>query len=128
MLIKMVIGALIVVPVLAHLAYAAYVSPLGNYYVTVDELQAHGATGAPVRVAGAVVEGSVQWDQARQTTRFAIRGERTKLTVVYRGVVPETFREQMTVVVEGRRSGNDFQASSIFVKCPHDFLPRVPSS
>lgn len=36
---KLIIGLIIVVPVLAHLIYALWASPLAAYYVTVSELR-----------------------------------------------------------------------------------------
>jgi cytochrome c-type biogenesis protein CcmE len=121
--IKMVIGAIILLPVLAHLGYATANSTFANYYVTVDELAARSAT-SPARVGGAIVPGSIQWDDAARTMHFQIAGNNTKLDIVYRGPVPDSFRDGMTTIVDGSRTSSGvFVATSVAVRCPHQYLP-----
>ncbi len=120
---KIVVGAIVLLPVLAHIVYAVAESPTMNYYVTVDEYAARNAT-TPMRVGGAVVPGSIQWDNATRTMRFQIAGEKTTLDVVYRGVAPDSFRDGTTAIVEGSRGSNGaFVATGVTVKCPHNYLP-----
>ncbi len=121
--IKLVVAAIILLPVLAHLGYSLANSSLANYYVTVDEYLSRSAT-VPVRVAGEVIPGTIQWDNAARTMRFQISGGTNKLDVMYRGYVPDSFRDGTTVILEGSRGpGNVFVASAVAVKCPHQYLP-----
>ncbi|MCX7838222.1 MAG: cytochrome c maturation protein CcmE [Anaerolineae bacterium] len=118
-----VIGALILLPVLAHLVYAIVVSPFANYYITVDQFVARSAD-SPVRVGGVVVPGSIRWDNATRTLRFQIAGERATLNVAYRAVAPDALRDQVTAIVEGARAPDGtFLATSVRVRCPHQYLP-----
>lgn len=120
---KVLISVVLLLPVLAHLGYALANSTFSNYYVTVDEYAAN--ISAPgVRVAGQVVPGTIQWDNASRTMHFQVSGEHAKLDVVYRGPVPDSFRDGVTTILEGARGPNGaFVASGVTVKCPHQYLP-----
>jgi cytochrome c-type biogenesis protein CcmE len=122
---KIIIGAIVLLPVLAHLTYAAANSTFANYYITVDEFAARSAA-TPVRVGGQIVPGTIQWDNATQTMRFQLAGDSAKLDVVYRGAVPDSFRDGLTAIVEGTRgAGGSFIADSLQIRCPHQYLPGV---
>ncbi len=121
--IKLVIAGIILLPVLAHLGYAIANSNITDYYITVDEYLARSAS-TPVRIAGEVIPGSIQWDNATRTMRFQIAGGTNKVDVTYRGLVPDSFRDGTTVILEGSRgAGGMFVASNVAVKCPHQYLP-----
>jgi len=120
---KFIIGALVLLPVLAHLAYAAVVSPMGDYYVPVDQFVTRSAA-PPVRVGGQIVPGSIRWDNATRTMRFQLAGDNSKLDVVYRGAVPDSFRDGFTAILEGTRGADGgFMASTLIIKCPHQYVP-----
>ncbi|MBM3127724.1 MAG: cytochrome c maturation protein CcmE [Chloroflexi bacterium] len=120
---KIIIGAIILLPVLAHLVYAAAVSPLANYYITVEEYVARSAN-TPARVGGAVVPGTLRWDNATQTLRFQIAGARARIDVAYRALAPSALRDDVTAIVEGARAADGvFLATSVRVRCPHQYLP-----
>ncbi len=123
--IKLVIGIIVVLPVLAHLGYDIAVSPAANYYITVDEFAGRASTGSVnARVGGQIVPGTIQWDNATKTMHFQIAGDNAKLDVSYRGAVPDSFRDGVTAIVEGSRGpGGTFAASSLSIKCPHQYLP-----
>ena len=93
------------------------------YYVTVGELKAQGPQtfGRPVRVSGDVVPGSIQREGA--TLRFNIEDKGGAIPVVYQGVVPDIFGDQVQVVVEGHYSSDGgFQANNLLAKCPSRFV------
>lgn len=120
---KVIIGAIILLPVLAHLGYSLAYSTTFNYYVTVDEYAARAST-SPVRVGGQIVPGSIQWDSATRTMRFQVSGDRATLPVVFRGAVPDAFRDGATTILEGAPAPNgDFVASGVTIRCPHQYLP-----
>lgn len=120
---KLIVGVIVLLPVLAHLAYGVANSTFTNYYVTVDEYAAR-PQAAPMRVGGQIVPGSIQWDNSTRTMRFQISGDSAKLDVMYRGTVPDSFRDGVTTILEGSRGANGtFLASGVTVKCPHQYLP-----
>lgn len=121
---KFVIGAIILLPVLAHVVYTAAASPFANYYITVDQYVARSAN-TPVRIGGQVVPGSIRWDNATRTLRFQVVGDHAMVNVVYRSVAPDAFRDGVTAILDGVRApdGESFTANSVTVKCPHQYLP-----
>jgi cytochrome c-type biogenesis protein CcmE len=120
---KIVIGVIILLPVLAHGAYALATSPIADYYITVDQYAARSAN-TPVRIGGQVVPGSIRWDNATRTMRFTIAGENAQVNIAYRGVAPDSFRDGVTTILDGARSADgSFLATTLTVKCPHQYLP-----
>ncbi len=120
---KIVIGAIVLLPVLAHLTYATTTSTFANYYITVDQYAARSAT-TPVRVGGQIVPGTIRWDNATQTMHFQLAGDKTTVNVDYRGPVPDSFRDGFTAILDGARGANGaFVATSLMIKCPHQYLP-----
>lgn len=120
---KVIVVALVLLPVLAHLVYATATSTVADYYITVDQYAARSAA-TPVRVGGQIVPGSIRWDNATQTMHFQIAGDNAKVDVVYRGVVPDSFRDGFTAILEGARGAEGgFIANTLMIKCPHQYLP-----
>jgi cytochrome c-type biogenesis protein CcmE len=120
---KIIIGALVLLPILAHLAYATATSTVADYYITVDQYAARSAA-TPVRVGGQIVPGTIRWDNATRTMRFEIAGDNAKADVMYRGVVPDSFRDGFTAILEGARGADgSFIANTLMIKCPHQYLP-----
>jgi cytochrome c-type biogenesis protein CcmE len=120
---RYIVGALVLIPVLLHLGYAAYASPMTNYFITVDQYAARSAN-TPVRVGGQVVPGSIRWDNPTRTMRFTVAGDNSKSEVVFRGAIPDSFRDGVTAILDGVRGADgSFVASTLTVKCPHQYLP-----
>lgn len=89
------------------------------YTITVKELKAEPAKyeGRGVRLTGTVVEGSLL-SHAATSYEFDMLAENETLRVQYSGILPDTFRENHEVIVEGKYLGaNVFAARHIFTKC-----------
>jgi cytochrome c-type biogenesis protein CcmE len=120
---KIIIGIIVLLPVLAHAGFAMAASPMANYYITVDDYAARSAN-TPVRIGGQLVPGTIHWDNATRTMRFTVAGNNSKVDVIYRGAVPDSFRDGVTTILEGARSADgSFLASTVMIKCPHQYLP-----
>jgi cytochrome c-type biogenesis protein CcmE len=127
---KLIISAVIVVPVLLHLLYALWAGPLTGYYVTVGEL--YGAASPTkltveraqmVRVGGEVLAGSISWNGARGELGFTLTDGTRHLPVVHSGLAPDVFRAGVTAIVKGRMDGNGhFLAQELLLKCPHKYV------
>jgi cytochrome c-type biogenesis protein CcmE len=116
---KFVLGGLVIVGALIWLGFIGYEESKA-YYITVEEFSAmqgdlHGKT---VKVAGDVVDGSI--DRSRTPMEFQISSRAKTLRVKYVGkdVIPDTFKDGSKAVVEGN-VGQDgiFQARHIEAKC-----------
>ena len=119
---KFLVGGAVLLLAVAYLVYLS-LSSATVYYYTVAEVQAQRqAIGSRlVRVSGTVAPGSIARDEAR--LRFDVSDALPgRLPVVYGGIVPDIFSEEVEVVVEGRY-GEDgvFRATSLLTKCPSRF-------
>lgn len=117
---KFLVAGAVVLLAIGYLIFTA-MGQASVYYLTVSELRAQGAAdGRPIRVSGDVVPGSIVRDGA--TLRFQIADEGGGLPVVYQGIVPDIFADNVQVVVEGRAGADgEFRANTLLAKCPSKF-------
>ena len=120
---KIVIGALFGIPVLLHLIYSLWASPLTTYYLTVGELYSQETPTGMVRVGGEVMAGSIAWDGSRGELRFVLADGTRQLPVVYPGLALDAFRAGVTAIVEGRLDEEGrFLAQRVLLRCPHKYV------
>ncbi len=121
---RFLIVGLTVAIALGYLGFTAF-QGASMYYLSPDELLARGdaAYGEQVRLMGKVANGSVEKSAGANTLRFAVTSEGgASLPVVYSGMVPDAFKEEADVVVEGSLSpAGTFRADSLLVKCPSKY-------
>jgi len=74
-----------------------------RYYVMVDECatNADELTGQRLRVNGHVAPKSLEVSDDRLEARFVLQGTKERLNVTCTGPLPDNFKEDMDVVVEG---------------------------
>lgn len=89
------------------------------YYITVSELKVQGvkAEGKGLRVSGKVVPGTVERSADGLRLKFTLDELGETMPVTYRGIVPDTFKEDAGVLLEGKVVNGEFQATLIFTKC-----------
>jgi cytochrome c-type biogenesis protein CcmE len=121
---KFAIGGLLVLSTATYLM-ASSIEETAMYYLTPNELSAKVAkdpsfyeTG--VKVGGRVVRGSIERQPGGRAVSFVMADSsgRHRYPVRYRGVIPDTFTDEVDVVVEGRlaRDGT-FEATTLLAKC-----------
>ena len=95
------------------------------YFVTPSDLAAGRATpDKPMRLGGMVVRGSLDRDPDGLTIRFTVSDTKATTPVVYRGIVPDLFREGSGVVAEGRLDPSGlFVADTILAKHDERYMP-----
>ena len=77
-----------------------------------------------MRLGGLVLGGSLQ--QNVSGIHFVVTDERAQILVLYRGILPDLFREGQGVVVEGiwNPQSNIFTASTVLAKHDENYIPR----
>ncbi|MDA2928898.1 cytochrome c maturation protein CcmE [Acidobacteria bacterium AH-259-O06] len=97
------------------------------YYYTVSELmnKAEEIPGKGVRVSGYVSPGTIRGESTQSKVEFVMfekESDRT-LPVVYQGIIPDTFKDNAEVVVEGtyRPEEEVFEATVLLAKCPSKY-------
>jgi cytochrome c-type biogenesis protein CcmE len=77
-----------------------------------------------IRLGGLVAEGSVKQIANTGGVRFVVTDTATSLQVVYRGVLPDLFREEQGIVAQGRLdSAGVFVADQVLAKHDETYLP-----
>lgn len=117
---KFIVGAAIIFLAIGFLVVNA-MSSAGAYYMTVTELadEADNYVGKNVRVSGAVVDESVDYNSAELILRFNIADDANQLPIYFHGPRPDNFVRAAEAIVEGRY-GEDgvLYAKSLLLKCP----------
>ena len=124
---KFLIGAIIIVIALGFLIYSGF-SGATTYYYSVSELtnQVSSLNSESIKVNGIVIPDSVEQDITDLILKFTITEGGENLQVVYKGVVPDTFKADSEVVVEGQLNQEGvLEAYSILTKCPSKYEPEV---
>ena len=125
---RFLIGGIIVFLAIGYMGFIGF-QKSATFYYEVNELMARGSTVSVenVRVDGKVVPGSVEQEAQGRILKFTISnvGGGKSLPVVYQGVVPDTFKVGVEVVVEGQlNSDGIFRAHTLMPKCPSKYAPK----
>jgi cytochrome c-type biogenesis protein CcmE len=152
--VKFIIGGLLI---LAAIIYLVISSTKANaqYFFTIDELLSRGQSmaGKNVRISGAVIGDSIQYDPQDLSLHFTIANvpadnkqieaegglaavlhaavtdpARTRMEVVYSGPKPDLLRDEAQAIITGHIDGdNVFYADELLLKCPTKYEEAVPS-
>ena len=75
-----------------------------------------------IRIGGLVVKNSLK--QNKSKIEFEITDKKTKIKIIYSGILPDLFREEQGVVVEGRIKKNIFEATEVLAKHDENYMPK----
>jgi len=95
-----------------------------SYFFTPAEIAAGKAPdGRPMRLGGMVERGSIERLKDGLTIRFRLTDGEAETPVIYRGIVPDLFREGSGAVAEGRLDRGLFRADAILAKHDERYMP-----
>jgi cytochrome c-type biogenesis protein CcmE len=95
-----------------------------SYFYTPAELAAgKAADGQAARLGGMVKRGSIQRSVDGVTIRFVMTDGTAETPVIFRGIVPDLFREGSGAVAEGRLEHGTFVADTILAKHDERYMP-----
>lgn len=119
---KFVLGAVMIFASVGYLM-ATGIKDTGMYFLTPSELAVRvnddrSFHDVGIKMGARVVRGSIERNVETQTITFEITDGNQAYPVTYRGLAPDTFTDEVEVVVEGRlnRSGT-FEATTLLAKC-----------
>jgi cytochrome c-type biogenesis protein CcmE len=151
---KFIVGGLVI---LAAVVYLIVSSTQANaeYFMTINELKAQGTAvvGKNLRVSGAVVGSSIQYDPKTLTLSFDVAhvpGDnkevdaegglaavlhaavvdtgRARIKVVYSGPKPDLLKDEAQAIMTGHLdSAGVFHADELLLKCPTKYQEAVPN-
>jgi cytochrome c-type biogenesis protein CcmE len=93
------------------------------FYTPADIVAGKAHAGQAIRLGGMVQRGSIaRWPDG-VTIRFILTDGKAETVVVYRGIVPDLFREGSGAVAEGRMRSGIFIADTILAKHDERYMP-----
>ncbi len=95
------------------------------FFFTPSQVAANEAPqGRNFRIGGLVETGSVKRQPDGVTVKFVVTDTAKALPVVYRGLLPDLFREGKGVVAQGKLAADGtFQASEVLAKHDENYMP-----
>jgi len=151
---KFIIGGLLILGAVVYLIFSS-TQASAEYFMTVDELNAKGASivGQNVRLSGAVVGDTIQYDPKTLTLSFQIAHvtgdnnqveaqgglaavlhaavidpNRARIKVVYSGPKPDLLKNEAQAIMTGHLGSDGiFHADELLLKCPTKYQDAVPS-
>jgi cytochrome c-type biogenesis protein CcmE len=113
-----------VLAVSAALVLAALRDQIVFFYSPAEIAEKALPRGTRIRLGGLVAEGSLQ-READGGVRFAVTDTVHTIDVVYRGILPDLFREGQGIVAEGVLTApGTFAADNVLAKHDENYMPR----
>jgi cytochrome c-type biogenesis protein CcmE len=151
--IKFILGGVLILAAVIYLIVSS-TQASAQYFMTIDEMNQKGASivGKNVRVSGAIVGDSIEYDPNSLTLKFmvahvtgdnteieaqgglaevlhqaTIDPSRSRIQVVYIGPKPDLMRNEAQAIMTGKM-GEDgiFYADELLLKCPTRYEEAVP--
>jgi len=93
------------------------------FYTPADIAAGKAVQGRSMRLGGMVERGSIFRQPDGVTIRFVLTDGKAETPVVYRGIVPDLFREGSGAVAEGRLQNGALTADTILAKHDERYMP-----
>ena len=151
---KFIVGGLLIVAAIIYLIVSS-TRASAQYFLTVDELNTKGSSviGRDLRVSGAVIGDTIQYDPQTLTLSFEVAHvsgdnkeieaqgglaavlhdavvdpNRARMQVVYNGVKPDLLRNEAQAIMTGQvHADGVFYADELLLKCPTKYEDAVPA-
>jgi len=151
---KFIVGGVLILSAVIYLIFSA-TKANAEYFLTVDELRAKSATltGQNVRISGAVVGDTIQYDANTLTLSFdvaqvpgdqkevdaegglaavlhaaVVDPNRARLKIIYSGPKPDLLKDEAQAIMTGHLDSNGvFHADELLLKCPTKYQEAVPN-
>jgi len=122
--IAMVAGGLAALAVAAALILTAFQQNLVFFFTPSQVAAKEAPVGKTFRIGGMVETGSVKRQPDGLTVHFVVTDTAKSIPVVYRGALPDLFREGKGVVAQGRVGADGvFTASEVLAKHDENYMP-----
>ena len=108
----------------AWLVLGAFRNNLVFFFSPTQVMAKEAPVGRTFRIGGLVENGSVKRDNDGLTIRFTVTDTANTIPVVYKGILPDLFKEGRGCVAQGK-VGNDgvFYADQIMAKHDENYMP-----
>src|SRR6266699_4366262 len=119
-----IVTSLVALGLATWLVLGAFRNNLVFFFSPTQVMAREAPVGRTFRIGGLVEAGSLKRDTDGLTIRFAVTDTATTLPVVYKGILPDLFKEGRGCVAQGK-VGTDgvFYADSILAKHDENYMP-----
>ncbi|MBI3580536.1 MAG: cytochrome c maturation protein CcmE [Nitrospinae bacterium] len=118
---KFLIGGLAVAGAVAYLVYAG-IKETSVYYLTVSQSSSMVSSDRDFRMEGNVIPGSIKIAPGSLGAEFAITDSVKQVPIKYHGAIPDMFKDDIKVVVQGKYDKNGvFLAHTLLTSCPSKY-------
>ena len=122
--IGMIAGGLAALALAAGLILTAFQQNLVFFFTPSQVAASEAPQGKTFRIGGMVETGSVKRQEDGLTVRFTVTDTAKSVPVVYRGALPDLFREGKGVVAQGRVGADGvFHANEVLAKHDENYMP-----
>ncbi len=120
----MVVGGVAVLGIGAALILNAFNSNLVFFYSPTQVAANEAPTGRSFRIGGLVEQGSLKREPDGVSVRFVVTDTAKIVPVVYKGILPDLFKEGKGVVAQGKLEADGvFHASEVLAKHDENYMP-----
>jgi len=119
-----IVFGLVGIGIAATLILNAFQSNLVFFFSPSEVAAGKAPTDRAFRIGGLVEDGSVKRQADGLTVHFVVTDTAKSMPVVYKGILPDLFKEGKGVVAEGKLGGDGlFTASQVLAKHDENYMP-----
>ncbi|MDO9226406.1 MAG: cytochrome c maturation protein CcmE [Pseudomonadota bacterium] len=119
-----IVLALAGIGIAAALILNAFQSNLVFFFSPTQVANGEAPTDRAFRIGGLVEEGSIKRDPDGLTVRFVVTDTAKSMNVIYKGILPDLFKEGKGVVAEGKQGADGvFVSTQVLAKHDENYMP-----
>ena len=120
----LIVVGLAVIGVAAALVLNAFQNNLVFFFSPTQVAAREAPTQKTFRIGGLVQQGSLKRDDDGLTVRFVVTDLSNSMPVVYKGILPDLFKEGKGVVAQGHLGADGvFRADQVLAKHDENYMP-----
>ena len=119
-----IIGGLLLLSGAVALILYALSSNINHFYPPTEVSQGKAPLDKTIRVGGLVAYNSVKRAQDGLDVEFIVTDNKSSLTISYKGILPDLFKEGQGVIAEGQLvTKTHFKATKVLAKHDEKYMP-----
>jgi len=119
-----IVGGLVGLAVAAYLVASAFRNNLVFFFSPTQVAAKEVPINRTFRIGGLVQEGTLQRDNDGLTVRFTVTDTAANIPVVYKGILPDLFKEGRGCVAQGKLGSDGvFHADQVLAKHDENYMP-----
>jgi cytochrome c-type biogenesis protein CcmE len=119
-----IVLSLLMVSLAAALILYALRQNISLFYTPTQAVKGEAPLKKHIRIGGMVEKGSLIRGQRDLVVQFKVTDFKQTVTIIYKGILPDLFREGQGIVAEGQlQDGLHFKATQVLAKHDEKYMP-----